>query len=148
MKVRYKNNDASATDNAIRPGLQVVNTGSASLDLSTVSARYYFTRDGGAVSVSAWCDYAAVGCAQVKLRVVPLTTPVAGADAYLEVSFAGGSLAAGKDTGDIQVRMSKADWSGFDETDDYSRSTATAYADAPAVPAYTGTRHAWGTPPA
>ncbi len=148
VKVRYKNNDSSATDNAIRPGLQVVNTGSASLDLSTVSARYYFTRDGGAASVSAWCDYAAVGCAQVKLKVVPLTTPVAGADAYLEVSFAGGSLAAGKDTGDIQVRMSKADWSGFDEADDYSRSTATAYADAPAVPAYTGTRRAWGTPPA
>ncbi|WP_308295964.1 cellulose binding domain-containing protein [Streptomyces sp. ISL-96] len=148
VKVRYKNNDGSATDNAIRPGLQVTNTGSTSLDLRTVSVRYYFTRDGGAPSVSAWCDYAAVGCAQVKLKVVPLTTPVTGADAYLEVTFAGGSLGAGKDTGDIQLRMSKADWSNFNEANDYSRSTATAYADAPAVPAYTGTTLAWGAPPA
>ncbi|MGW0565619.1 fibronectin type III domain-containing protein [Streptomyces sp. NPDC003016] len=128
LKVRYKNNDGSATDNSVRPGLQVVNTGSA--------------------SVGAFCDYAALGCSRVKLRVVALTTPVAGADAYLEVTFSGGSLAAGKGTGDIQVRMSKSDWSNFDEADDYSRSAATAYTDAPAVPAYTGTTLAWGIPPA
>ncbi|MET9514409.1 glycoside hydrolase family 6 protein [Streptomyces sp. NPDC002994] len=148
LKVRYKNNDASATDNSIRPGLQVVNTGSAALDLSKVSARYYFTRDGGSSSVSAFCDYAAVGCSQVKLRVVPLTTPVTGADAYLEVTFSGGSLAAGKDTGDVQLRLSKSDWSNFNEANDYSRTAATAYADAPAIPAYTGSTLAWGAPPA
>lgn len=147
VKVRYKNIDTSATDNAIRPSLQVVNTGSSAVDLGTVSLRYYFTRDG-ATSVSAWCDYAAVTCAQVRLRVVPLTTPVRGADAYLEVTFAGGSLAGGRDSGDIQLRMSKADWSAFDETNDYSRTTATAYTDAPAIPAYTGTALAWGAPPA
>ncbi|MER5689620.1 cellulose binding domain-containing protein [Streptomyces sp. NPDC002205] len=52
LKVLYKNNDASATDNAIRPGLQIVNTGSGSLDLSKVTARYYFTRDGGSPTVT------------------------------------------------------------------------------------------------
>ncbi|MFF8292278.1 cellulase family glycosylhydrolase [Streptomyces sp. NPDC016309] len=148
VKVRYRNNDGSATDNAVRPGLQVVNTGASALDLGTVSARYYFTRDGGSPSVNAWCDYAAVGCDRVRLRVVPLVPPAAGADAYLEVAFTGGSLAAGRDTGDIQLRMSKADWSAFDETDDHSRSAPAAYADAPAVPAYTGTALVWGAPPA
>ncbi|MFD7458699.1 MULTISPECIES: cellulase family glycosylhydrolase [unclassified Streptomyces] len=146
LKVRYKNDDASATDNAIRPSLRLVNTGGSALDLTTVSMRYYFTRDGSA-SVRAWCDYAAVDCARVGLRVVPLTTPVTGADAYLEVTFTGGSLAAGGDTGDIQLRMSKTDWSNFDETNDHSRTTATAYTDAPVVPAYTGTALAWGAPP-
>jgi cellulose 1,4-beta-cellobiosidase len=148
LKVTYKNNDASATDNSIRPSLRIANTGSASLDLTKVTARYYFTRDGGSSTVSAWCDYAAVGCSGVKLRVVPLSTPVAGADAYLEVGFTTGTLAAGKDTGDIQLRMSKSDWSPFDESGDYSRTTATSYGDAPAIPAYLGADLAWGTPPA
>lgn len=56
--------------------------------------------------------------------------------------------AVGRDTGDIQPRMSKADWSDFNEADDYSRTASTAYADAPAIPAYTGAALAWGAPPA
>lgn len=148
LKVAYKNHDTSATDNAIRPGLRITNTGSAALDLTGVAARYYFTRDGGSPTVNAWCDYAAVGCSNVKLRVVPLSTPVAGADAYLEVGFSAGSLAAGRDTGDIQLRMAKTDWTAFDETDDHSRTTATSYTEAPAIPAYLGTVRAWGMPPA
>ncbi|MFD6313672.1 glycoside hydrolase family 6 protein [Streptomyces nigra] len=148
LKVAYKNNDSSATDNAIRPGLRITNTGTTALDLTGVTARYYFTRDGGSSTVSAWCDYAAVGCSTVRLRVVPLSSPVAGADAYLEVGFSAGSLAAGRDTGDIQVRMAKSDWSAFDETDDHSRGTATTYTDAPAIPGYLGSALAWGAPPA
>ncbi|MEU8910337.1 glycoside hydrolase family 6 protein [Streptomyces mirabilis] len=148
LKVRYKNNDSSATDNAIRPGLQIVNTGSGSLDLSKVTARYYFTRDGGSPTVDAWCDYAAVGCSNVSLKVVPLTTPVPGADAYLEVGFTGGTLAVGQNTGDLQLRMSKSDWSNFDEVGDYSRGTSTTYTDAAVIPAYLSTTPAWGAPPA
>lgn len=148
LKVLHRTTDGSPTDNAIRPELRIANTGTAPVDLSTVTARYYFTRDGGAPTVSAWCDYAAVGCAQMRLRVVPLSSPVAGADAYLEVGFAGGTLAAGRDTGDIQLRMSKADWSAFDERDDHSRAPSSAYTEARSVPAYTGTALAWGAPPA
>jgi cellulose 1,4-beta-cellobiosidase len=148
LKVTYKNNDASATDNAIRPGLRIANTGSASVDLTKVTARYYFTRDGGSSTVNAFCDHAGVGCSSLTLRVVPLSTPVAGADAYLEVGFKSGTLAAGKDTGDLQLRLAKSDWSPFDETDDHSRTTTASYADAPRIPAYLNGALAWGAPPA
>ncbi|MFJ5995238.1 glycoside hydrolase family 6 protein [Streptomyces sp. NPDC092370] len=148
LKVTYRNNDTSATDNAIRPGLRIANTGSTAVDLTGVTARYYFTRDGGSATVNAFCDHAAVGCGNVTWRVVPLATPVAGADAYLEVGFRNGTLAAGQDTGDLQLRMAKSDWSAFDETGDHSRTTATSYAEAPKIPAYLKGVLAWGTPPA
>jgi endoglucanase len=148
VKVQYKNNDASTTDNGIRPGLRVVNTGSATLDLSTVTMRYWFTRDGGPTTFGTACDYAAVGCANVRTRVVMLPSPVNGADAYLEVSFTGGTVAAGRDSGDVQVRVNKSDWSTFAEVGDHSHATNTAYADAPRVAAYVGGALAWGSPAA
>ncbi len=148
VKVQYKNNDSNVSDNQIRPGLQLVNTGASALNLSTVTARYYFTKDAGSSDFSTWCDYAAVGCGNIHLRVVPLSPAVSGADAYLEISFSGATLAAGATTGDIQLRLNKSDWSAFDESNDYSRGTANSYTDSTKIAAYTGSTLVWGTPPA
>ncbi len=145
--MQYRNPDSSATDNQIKPHLQVANTGTSALDLSKVTVRYYFTRDGGSSTVNVWCDWAAMGCANVKWRVVPMATSRTGADTYVEVTFVG-SLAAGRSTGEIQLRMAKGDWSAFNETNDYSRGTNTSYADATKVPGYVTGTLAWGAEPA
>ncbi|WP_153538391.1 glycoside hydrolase family 6 protein [Streptomyces sp. RB17] len=138
VKVQYKNNDSAPGDNQIKPGLQVVNTGTTSLDLSKVTLRYYFTGDGGASTYSTSVDYAALGSSNVTQKVVAMSSPKAGADHYLEVGFTtgAGSLASGKSTGDIQSRFNKTDWSNFNEADDYSRATNTAYADNTKIAVY------------
>ncbi|GAA3615267.1 hypothetical protein GCM10022223_34420 [Kineosporia mesophila] len=148
VKVQYQNNDTAIGDNQIKPGLQLVNPGTSALNLASVTARYYFTPDSGSSTYSTWCDYATIDCSTVRLRVVPLSPAVNGADAYLEVSFTGGTLAAGAKSGEIQLRLNKNDWSNFDESNDYSRGTGTSYADSTKVPAYVGSTLAWGTPPA
>jgi endo-1,4-beta-xylanase len=145
--VRYKSNDSSATDNQIKPGLRVVNTGSSPLSLSQVKLRYYFTGESGASTYSTWCDYAAISCSNVTHKAVAMSSPKSGADHYLEVGFSSGTLAPGADTGEVQMRLNKSDWSNFSEADDYSRGTGTSYADAPKIPGYLGTALSWGTEP-
>ncbi len=149
VKVQYKNTDSSATDNQIRLGLQIVNTGSAPIDLSTVKVRYWFSSEAGASTFSTYCDYAALGSSNINHTVVTVSSPKTGADHYLEVGFTGGagSLAAGASTGEVQLRLNKSDWSKFSEADDYSRATNTGYADAPRVAAYVGSALAWGVEP-
>ncbi|MFI8790459.1 glycoside hydrolase family 6 protein [Streptomyces sp. NPDC055105] len=147
LKVQYKNNDSSATDNQIRMGLQLVNTGTTAVNLSTVKVRYWFTPEAGASTFSTACDYAVLGCGTLTENVTASGSPAAGASHYLEVGFGSGTLAAGASTGEMQLRFNKTDWSNFDEADDYSRSTNTAYADASKIGVYVGGTLSWGTAP-
>ncbi|MEV0096081.1 cellulose binding domain-containing protein [Streptomyces sp. NPDC050738] len=148
-KVQYKNNDSNPTDNAIRPALQVVNTGTGALNLSQVKVRYWFSGEAGSTVYQTWCDWAAIGAAKITSRVVAAATAKTGADRYLEVGFTSGagSLAAGASTGEIQLRLNKSDWSNFSEADDYSRGTNTAFADAPKIAVYVNGTLVWGTAP-
>jgi Cellulose binding domain len=148
VKAQYRNNDACcATDNQIKPGLQLVNTGSAAVALSAVKVRYWFTRDGGSTTVNTWCDYAFLGCGSITRTVAAVSPARPNADTYVEVGFTGGTLAAGGSTGEIQLRFSKADWSSFNEANDYSRGTNTSYADRTQITVYVNGTLVWGTEP-
>ncbi len=147
VRAQYKNTDAAVTDNQIRMGLQLVNTGSTPVDLATVEVRYWFSGDSGATSFATWCDWAVTGCGNVTHGVSASGSAAPGADRYLEVGFASGTLAPGASTGEIQVRLAKSDWSAFDESDDYSRAANTAYADNPRVGVYHSGTLTWGTAP-
>ncbi|MET7421407.1 cellulose binding domain-containing protein [Dactylosporangium sp. NPDC005555] len=146
VRVQYRNNSVPTNDQEIKPGLQVVNGGSTALALNTVAVRYYFTRDGGSYAI--WCDWAVVGCGNLATRVVNLPSAVNGADAYIEVTFTGGSVAPGGNSGEVQLRVSRTDWQPVNETNDYSRGAGTSFADATTVPAFIGGSLAWGVVPA
>ncbi|WP_153452253.1 glycoside hydrolase family 6 protein [Streptomyces smaragdinus] len=144
LKVQYKTSDSSATDNAVRMTLQLVNTGSSAQSLNGVEVRYWFS--DSASSYTTWCDWAQMGCGNLTQSVVA-NGSTAGADHYLKVTPTSGSLAAGANTGEIQLRLHKADWSNFNEADDYSHSTSTSFTDAPKIGVYVGGQLVWGTAP-
>jgi hypothetical protein len=70
-----------------------------------------------------------------------------GADAYLQLGFSSGTLAAGGSTGGIMVGVNKTDWSFFNEAGDYSYGTGTDYAGSTKVTVYQNGTLIWGTEP-
>ena len=145
LVLQYRTPDQSVGDNQIKPHFNLRNTGTAAVDLKNVKLRYYFTKDSNA-SLNAWVDYAAIGTGLVKTAFLAASAP--GADSILEVTFTGGTIPAGGQTGEIQLRIAKADWSNFNEADDYSHdATKTAYADWSKATVYLNGSLVWGTQP-
>ncbi|XID92815.1 DUF4466 family protein [Paenibacillaceae bacterium WGS1546] len=147
LVVQYKAADTNAADNQIKPHLNIKNTGATAVSLSDLKVRYYFTKEGAA-AMNAWIDWAQIGGANIQVTFGSASGT--GADTYAELSFTAGagSIAANGQTGDIQLRMAKSDWSNFNEADDYSYDgTKTAYADWNKVTLYHNGTLIWGIEP-
>jgi aqualysin 1 len=149
LKAQRRSFDTNPNDNALRPGLQLTNSGSSDVPLSSVTMRYWFTRDGASTSYLTACDYAVRDCANVRTRVVELGSTRTGADSYLEVGFTDGAgrLAAGATTGQLQLRVHKAGYTNFSESNDYSWTSSQSFADSARVTVYVNGQLAWGTEP-
>jgi hypothetical protein len=142
------NGNTAATTNTIIPRFEVVNMGTTAITLSDLKIRYYYTEDGTQAQ-SFWCDWSPVGAANVTGSFVSMSTPVSGADHYLEVGFSSGagSLAVGA-TLEVQTRFAKADWSNYTQSNDYSfRATASSYSAWNNVTGYLASSLVWGTAP-
>jgi len=151
LRVQYRAADTNAGDNQIKPHFRIVNAGTSSMPLSELKIRYWFTREGTA-SQSFWCDWAAIpgSCTNVTGTFVQVNQARTGANFYLEISFtpAAGSIAAGSQSGEIQARFAKADWSNYTETGDYSFDpTKTSFTDWDHVTLYRNGVLVWGTEP-
>jgi hypothetical protein len=131
------------------PYLRIVNTGADAVPLSELTLRYWYTADG-AKKQNWWCDWAAVGNGNIKAGIHPLPRPVPLADHYLEINFtpAAGSIKPAGDSGEIQFRLAKDDWSRFDQANDYSFDPSkTAYADWSRITLYRNGVLVWGQEP-
>ncbi|MNJ55877.1 Endoglucanase 5 precursor [compost metagenome] len=147
LVLQYRAGDTNATDNQIKPHFNIKNTGTSAVNLSNLKIRYYFTKDG-AQTMNAWIDWAQLGTSNVQATFG--NTSGTNADTYVELSFsaAAGSIPAGGQTGDIQLRMSKSDWSNLNENNDYSfDATKTSYADWTKVTLYNNGSLVWGIEP-
>nr|WP_281891103.1 glycoside hydrolase family 6 protein [Paenibacillus sp. YYML68] len=138
--LQYRAGDTNAMDSQMKPQFNVKNTGTTPVALSDLKIRYYFTKDGSA-AMSSWIDWAQVGGQHIQRTIT---------DSYVELSFAAGagSIAAGGQTGDIQLRMASSDWSNLDETNDYSYDgTKTSYTSWNKVTVYKNGELVWGMEP-
>lgn len=147
VEVEMFNSDRSAQTNTLSPKFRITNKGSASIDLSQLKLRYYYTADGSQAQ-NFYVDWASFGSNNVSGSFVPMTQTT-GADGYLEISLGSGagSLEPNRSV-EIQTRVAKSDWSSYTQTNDYSfNSSASSYADWDKVTAYLGGGLVWGSEP-
>jgi endo-1,4-beta-xylanase len=151
LKVQYKAADTNAGDNQIKPHFNIVNPGSSAVPLSELKIRYWYTREG-TTGQNFFCDWSAIsgGCSNLTSSFVQLNPARTGANFYLEIGFstAAGSIAAGGQSGEIQSRFAKTDWSNFTETGDYSFDpTKLSFTDWTRVTLYRNGVLVWGVEP-
>jgi WD40 repeat protein len=158
LKLQYYPDPSTAGNivDGIMPDFNIVNTGSSAVSLTELKIRYYFTGDSSNPNITYrfLCSYTDLpgGCASgttlVQGIVVKLSTPVTGADAYLEISFTGGTVAANSQTNEILAYVNKTDWSDFNQSNDYSfQSRPKLFTDWNKVTLYRNGVLVWGIAP-
>jgi len=148
LKVEFYNTNAQADSNSIYPKFKLTNTGSSAINLSDVKLRYYFTVDGDKEQTF-WCDWSPVGSSNVTGTFVKMSPTAKGADQYLEISFSSGAGTLAANTSiEVQGRFAKADWTNYNQADDYSfNSSASSFTSWDKVTAYISGARVWGVEP-
>ncbi|HEY5003038.1 MAG TPA: cellulose binding domain-containing protein, partial [Ktedonobacteraceae bacterium] len=147
--LEYADANTTASTNDPSPHFEIVNNSNASVSLSSLTIRYWYTEDG-TQSQQFWCDYAHAGCSNITGSFTPITSPTSTANTYLQIGFTtgAGSIAIGGNSGDIQTRFNKSDWSNYNQANDYSWSQSqTSYAAWNQVTLYLNGQLVWGTEP-
>lgn len=121
-------NSAEQT-NTITNNLTLKHSGGDDIDLSKLSVRYYYTKEGTA-SESFQCDHAAMQLnrapwylpftSMVDGKFVSVSSPKTNADSYIEITFDTTDIFTEGDTMTINTRIHKNDWSNYDQSNDYS----------------------------
>jgi hypothetical protein len=149
LTANYRTSATGATTDQVEPWFTITNTGTTTVPLAEVTLRYYFRGETPDVGYRFACSWAVRGCGNVTGTFRTLSTPTPTADRYLEVGFTpgAGSLAPGANTGDLQLRFYRTNWSQITQSDDYSFATNTTYAAWSKVTVQRGGTTIWGTGP-
>lgn len=144
LTIQAFNGNTSASTSGISPKFKIINNGNSAIQLSDVKLRYYYTIDGEQAQ-NFWSDWASIGSANVTNDFVKLAASTTGADYYLEVGFtsSAGTLNPGQ-SAEIQARFSKADWSNYNQSNDYSfNASSSQFTDNEQVTGYLNGQLVW-----
>ncbi len=141
FKLQYRCMESAANATQIRPVINIVSTSSVSVPLSELTARYYYSKEGSS-GEDYRVDYAgpAIGTGNIVLTA---------GTGYLQVGFSAGAgnLNGFVQTGEIQIRANKTDWTAYDQSNDWSfDGTVTAFTDWDRIALFRNGTLVWGNP--
>ena len=155
ISVQFNNGNASSSSNSIYAKYKVTNNTGAPLNLADLKLRYYYTIDEEKQQ-NFWCDHAGMMngynyvdvTSKVTGTFVKMSQTTSTADYYFEVGFASdaGTLASGSYI-EVQTRVARADWTNYNQSNDYSYKLSGSYVDWNQVTAYKGGTLVFGIEP-
>jgi hypothetical protein len=119
LAVEYKHYDRDPNSNQLMPLFRVRNLGSVAVPLGGLSFSYLFSPEGTAAQTY-WCDYSpycqwgSAGCTTIAGVVTGGTLKVSIA------SSVSAQVAPSQVSGEIQGRVAKADWTPYNQSNDFS----------------------------
>ncbi len=148
IKAQHQNGDNSVSNNQIKPNLKLVNESPLSVPYKELTARYWITAENYNM-INTYVDWAQIGNNVVKLKYVELEKPRVNALGYIEYSFDHPTLtlSPNANSGPIQTRIANADWTDFNELNDYSYATNINYTDNQLITLYRNGSLIWGNEP-
>ncbi len=126
VSVELSQQATGGNGNTIAFTLKIKNTGTTGIDLSKLTADYFFTKDGTA-DLSFWCDYADISGSSYQACTESISGSFSaenGDNKDTKCTIKGSGVLSGGDTLQIQVRITKSDWSEFNLGNDYSAGNA------------------------
>lgn len=138
----------ASAQNTISTYLRISNEGNMPVNYEDLSVRYWFTAEDSLAALNYWIDYAALGKQYISGSFVRLSPALDGADAYFEVKLnaAAGTIYPLSNSGNVQYRIAKANWSNFNQANDYSYQPGALSVNPRTTLYYKGTL-IWGTEP-
>ncbi|MET3881979.1 cellulose binding domain-containing protein [Niastella sp. OAS944] len=148
VKVKVYSSSKHGGNNSISTELTINNEGNIPVAYGDLSVRYWFTADGTA-ALNSWVDYAKLGNSNIITSFNEVTPAATGADKYFEIRIRPtlGNLYPAGNTGTIQYRIAKSDWSNFTFANDYSYKAPAALAVNDHITVYYKGQLIFGTEP-
>jgi len=137
IKAFYSNLDNNINNNQIKPSFKIVNEGGKAIDYKDLVLKYWFTAEGNA-TLQFSADYIEKLSGKINSIFKPTNGTKVNADHYLELGFRdnAGSLYGFSNSGGIQTRFNKSDWSNFNEANDYSYANNNQFLSNPNITLY------------
>jgi cellulose 1,4-beta-cellobiosidase len=137
--VLYKCGEADLESPMIKPYINIINPSETPFNLKDITVRYFYTKEGASFE-RYQIEYAVVGSSYVK---------VAFEKGYFDITFPEADMIIpplGGETGVIQLKIHKQDWSNYDQSDDYSfNPTFTEFSEFGRIALYYQGMKMWGS---
>ncbi|WP_417204463.1 stalk domain-containing protein [Acetoanaerobium sticklandii] len=136
IKVEKKTSNIDIETNSINHVIKITNLSDEPINLSDLKLRYYYTNEGNK-NQNFWCDWASIGSDSVVGAFYNFTPSLLNVDTYLEIRFANDAgVINNSQSIEVHSRVSKTDWTNYDQSNDYSFEANLDYTESDKITAY------------